>query len=82
MVSYNNVWWYATRDNVEVTPSESDRTWVALLKFSADLLTFDNHETTLRSSTFQNALAELAKRGAACDAGDADRGRMERNASL
>lgn len=63
MVSYNNVWWYATRDNVEVTPSESDRTWVALLKFSADLLTFDNHETTLRSSTFQNALAELAKRG-------------------
>lgn len=62
MVSYNNIWWYATEDNTATTPSESGGTWVALLKFGADLLSFDHSGTSLTATTFQAALVELSER--------------------
>lgn len=40
MVSFNNIWWYATKANTGIQPSESDDTWEPIMKFSSDLLVF------------------------------------------
>ena len=62
MVSFNNIWWFATEANTGVQPSESGDTWEPLMRFSADLLTFDNTGCDLNGSTFQTALTELANK--------------------
>lgn len=62
LVSFNNTWWYAVKNNTGSQPSDSNSNWAALMKFSADLLIFDNSGTTLNSNTFQTALTELSNK--------------------
>lgn len=62
LVSFNNIWWYALKPNTGSQPSESNENWGVLMKFSADLLVFDNSSTTLNGVTFQSALTELSNK--------------------
>lgn len=59
LVSSDNAFWYAAVDNLDQVPNQSSTSWKLMMRFSSDLLLFDNVHTSLKATTVQNALVEL-----------------------
>lgn len=62
MVAYNNALWAAVEDNFGQVPNTSSSSWILLLEFSGDYLMFNNANSTLTSTTIQDAILELDNR--------------------
>lgn len=62
MVSHANCFWAAAADTYGETPNKGSASWILLMEFSGDLLSYDNSGSTLSASTFQNAVTELDER--------------------
>lgn len=62
LIAHNNCLWYALADNLDQVPNENSSSWQLLMKFTGDLLMFDNASTNLNSTTLEDAVKELNDR--------------------
>lgn len=62
LVSYDNAFWCAIQNSIDQTPNDHSASWIKMMQFSGDLLIFDNSNTSLSSTTLQNAIVELDRK--------------------
>lgn len=61
-VVHNNAFWAAKQENFHQIPNDASSSWECLMKFSSDLLIYNNNSSSLNGTTFQSAMDELSNK--------------------